>query len=174
MSIPEHIPEKSWCLLSLDLRPSKIHGMGVFTSAPIHRGDVVVVWGGHLFSGQELSEGKGQAHTIVQIGADQFLGSLATEDKTLDDYMNHACDPTVWLRDSVTLEARRDLEVDEELTGDYAIWLDKPNYRLRCNCGSPNCRKLITGIDWKLAPLQVAYRGHFAGFLNKKILERLL
>ena len=36
-------------------------------------------------------------------------------------YTNHSCDPNVWMQDEVTLAARRDIAIGEELTIDYAM-----------------------------------------------------
>ena len=165
------VPEVSWYLPSLDLRPSPIHGAGVFAGAPIRRGEVVIVWGGRLLTSDDLAAGKGKSHTVVQIDDDLFLGALPSEEKTLDDYMNHSCDPTVWLRDAITLETRRDIVADEELTADYATWLNNPKYRLQCRCGTEQCRRMVTGVDWMLPKLHQAYGNHFATFLNSLILS---
>lgn len=37
------------------------------------------------------------------------------------------------------------------------------------NCGSPNCRKIVTGRDWQRADLQEKYRGFFSWYLKARI-----
>jgi SET domain-containing protein len=170
-TLPRDVPEVSWHLPSLELRPSRIHGTGVFASTHISCGEVVIIWGGRVLTRDDIAASRGKAHTVVQIDDDLFLGALPSDEKTLDDYMNHSCDPSVWLRDAITLEARRDIIADEELTADYAIWLNTPQYRLACNCDSSSCRTTVTGVDWMLPELQKQYKHHFATFLNTLILS---
>ncbi|MCX6790795.1 MAG: hypothetical protein NTV62_01205 [Candidatus Gribaldobacteria bacterium] len=59
----------------------------------------------------------------------------------------------------------------EEVTVDYGIWEDDPKYisKWECLCGSPLCRKKVTGNDWKLPTLQKKYSGHFSPLLSKRI-----
>ena len=43
-------------------------------------------------------------------------------------FTNHSCDPNIWMKDAVTLIARRDIQIDEELTADYALWEGDENF----------------------------------------------
>jgi len=67
--------------------------------------------------------------------------------------------------------ARRDIAADEELTIDYALFSAQPNWVMDglCRCGSPFCRRTITGNDWKLKEVQERYCNHFTPFLNARI-----
>ena len=38
-----------------------------------------------------------------------------------------------------------------------------------CNCGSVDCRKVITGNDWKKPEVQLINNGWFAKYLEEKI-----
>ncbi|CAF1498275.1 unnamed protein product, partial [Adineta steineri] len=38
-----------------------------------------------------------------------------------------------------------------------------------CRCGTPLCRRRITGEDWMLREIQLRYAGHFSPFINQKI-----
>lgn len=88
-------------------------------------------------------------------------------------YINHSCDPNIWLQDAATLVARRDIPAGEEITADYILWEADENYIAKwdCQCGSSLCRKKITGKDWRLPELQERYKGHFSPLLNKRIKE---
>src|SRR5437588_6511308 len=145
------IPPVSWVLPSLEVRPSEIHGSGVFTPSPIRADEVVVVWGGVIITIDEFKAGKGLQHTNVGIDEGIYLASPPTEGITTDDYMNHSCDPNLWLRDEITLVARRDIKANEELTLDYATEVADEEYVMKdpCNCQGSSCRKLITGRDWR-------------------------
>jgi uncharacterized protein len=88
-----------------------------------------------------------------------------------DHYLNHSCDPNVWMVDEVTLAARRDMAKGEELAADYALWEEDENHVMRwtCSCGSPFCRGRVTGRDWRLRDLRERYRWHFSPFINDRI-----
>ena len=113
--------------------------------------------------------------STVYIGEATFLGAHVGEyDHERDDrsdFINHSCDSNVWLADENTLVTRRDIATGEELTIDYALFEgDEADMKpWDCRCGSPMCRRRITGQDWRLAALQERYRGHFSPFLNARI-----
>lgn len=49
----------------------------------------------------------------------------------MDYFVNHSCDPVVWMRDDVTVVARRAIASGEEITGDYAVWVEFAGLRRR-------------------------------------------
>jgi hypothetical protein len=40
-----------------------------------------------------------------------------------------------------------------------------------CQCGTTACRHTIRGNDWQLPGVQQRYQGHFAPFINERILK---
>ena len=58
---------------------------------------------------------------------------------------NHSCDPNT-AYDGLNVVAFRDINKGEELTLDYASFLDEHMEPFICRCGSPKCCGLITGI----------------------------
>jgi SET domain-containing protein len=44
----------------------------------------------------------------------------------------------------------RDIPAGAELTIDYAMIDGHADERMACSCGAPECRKIITGNDWRL------------------------
>jgi hypothetical protein len=95
---------------------------------------------------------------------------LAAPPDGLDYFVNHSCDPNVWMEGSVTVVAGRDIHPGEEIRGDYAVWECEAGYVLEpCNCGSPQCRQRITGNDWMIPELQERYKGHFLTFIAQRI-----
>lgn len=167
----ETYPARSWALPFLELRDSKTHGKGVFTSRPIKKGEVVIVWGGIAFTQKGGALETAKNPSIVGIGEDLYLSNPKDEPFSIDDHMNHSCDPNIWMQDEVTLIARRDIAADEELTADYAMWFAHEDYTMEqpCNCNAEACRKFVAGRDWKLENLQQAYKGHFSPFINERV-----
>ena len=163
--------DKSWVSEKLEVRSSGIHGNGVFTKEKISKGEVVIIWGGEVVTSNDFLKGNGQKHTNVGIGENLFLVTPNTEEKSVDDFMNHNCNANLWLDDEVTLSARRDIEAGEELFFDYSIELVDEDYVMKnpCYCNAGNCRKSITGKDWKLKEVQDLYKNHFSPFINDRI-----
>src|SRR5204863_309542 len=84
---------------------------GMFALAPLCAGATVIVWGGWVCTSADVAAGRVAPRSTVYIGEDTFLGARAGEyDRERDDrgdFINHSCDPNVWLADENTLVARR-------------------------------------------------------------------
>jgi SET domain-containing protein len=162
-------PTEDWLSPKIEVRESPIQGSGMFAKSPITPGEVVVVWGGTFVETEEADRARAQGKIIMQLDDDVYSIEEPGEDSTY--FMNHSCDPNVWMADTVTLVARRALVTDEELTVDYALFeadqVAVMNWQ--CVCGSPHCRKRVTGQDWRLLELQARYAGHFLPLIARRI-----
>ena len=159
-----------WIDPRVEIKESPIQGRGMFACERIRAGERVIVWGGTQFTCDEIRAGLARPHSIAAIDEDLYLADPADAGDSPDYFLNHSCDPNLWMSDAVTLVARRDIEPGEELTADYALWEDDENWTMpgACRCGSPGCRRVITGRDWRLPELE-RYKGHFSPFLNRRI-----
>ena len=109
----------------------------------------------------------------IQIGDHLFIGPVTEREREGGMmHLNHSCDPNVGILGDITFAAMRDIAVDEELTFDYAMGDNEIGIEMQCNCGSPLCRRTITGLDWKLPELQKRYQGYFSTYLRRKIAAR--
>lgn len=149
---------------------SDIEGRGLRAVAPIARGDVVAIKGGHIVETATL---RGLSDHLqnseVQI-ADGFH-LVALDDREYEDvmlFLNHSCEPNVGFAGNVVLVAMRDIAPGEELTTDYALF-DDYDGSMACRCGAPGCRHVIDGRDWQRPELQQRYRGYFSTYLADKI-----
>jgi SET domain-containing protein len=150
---------------------SKIHGRGLFATANIAKDEVVAVKGGHIVDGEtsrrEITPRLGPVE--IQIGDNLFIAPVTEEERELSMlYSNHSCDPNLGVRGEITFVAMRDVAAGEELTHDWAM-TDDDDYSVECNCGAPNCRRMLTGKDWQRPELQKEYAGYFSTYLSKKI-----
>ena len=152
------------------MRPSPIHGRGLFARAAIAAGEIVAVKGGHVMTGSrwaELEPALGPAE--IQIGDDLVIAPVREDHRDgAMLYTNHSCDPNLAIQGQIVLVAMRDIAPGEELTIDWAT-TDDGDYTLECHCGSPRCRGTVTGKDWTKPELQARYRGWFCWFLQRKI-----
>ena len=67
------------------------------------------------------------------------------------------------------MTATRDIKKGEEVTYDYAMTDADYDYSFKCNCGSKDCRKVITTNDWKSPALRRRYKGYFSWYVQGKI-----
>lgn len=127
-----------------------------------------MIWGGTIYTEDDLKNGRVPAPISYSYVEEGIIMAAPLDGR--DYYINHSCDPNLWMEDNVTVIARRDIAPGEEVVGDYAVWEAEPEYVLPdCRCGSPLCRETITGNDWMLPELQERYRGHFLPFINERI-----
>jgi SET domain-containing protein len=121
----------------LEVRQTDDRGRGVFASAPIARGQLLVACQGWLARSDEL-----QDHWFaMQVAPDLWL---CTDGAGLDDCINHSCTPNAgFTTGEPTLHALRDIVVGEEITWDYSTSIAELGWSLECRCGSEGCRQIV-------------------------------
>jgi SET domain-containing protein len=161
----------SWTHPQVEVRPSPIGGQGVFALAPLRAGETVFLWGGQRATPEEYRAGVITSRSCSAIEEGVYLGKRPSLGDLPDDFVNHSCEPNLWLVDAVTVIARRDVQAGEELTLDYATFYDIDDWVVTeaCACGSRICRQRVTGADWRLPELQTRYQGHFTPLLAARI-----
>ncbi len=139
-------------------RSSKIHGNGVFATAPIKKGEDIVE-----YKGKMITHAEADALYFGDIDSGHTFLFTLNEDWILDAnrggnvarWINHSCDPNAIAfvhghesedlkKDRVIIEALRDIKPGEEITYDYGFEFDIPyTEELKqiwaCRCGSPKC-----------------------------------
>jgi hypothetical protein len=151
-------------------RSSLINGRGLFATAAVAKGEVVVVKGGYILTRDQRDQiGEELGPSEVQITEDLFIGPCALNEREGGMmHLNHSCDPNLGPQGQIVFVAIRDIAAGEELTIDYAMTDDEP-YEMECQCGSKTCRKLITGTDWQKPELQKKYDGYFSWFILRRM-----
>jgi uncharacterized protein len=155
-----------------EVRASPIQGRGLFARQDIARGEIVAVKGGHVLTRAQwkaLEPVLGPAE--IQLTEDLVIAPVRSEERHgAMLYTNHSCDPNIAIQGQIVFVAMRSIAPGEELTHDWAT-TDDGDYELECRCGSPRCRRVITGKDWMKPELRERYRGWFCWFLQRKIDE---
>lgn len=169
-------PEPSpgcWLHPDVEVRPSPVSGEGLFARAPLRTGTAVSRLGGRLVTGAELrrllgasAEGHLDYIDTITVAENVHLVLPAGQPNGKG---NHSCDPNLWWADAYTLIARRDIEVGEELTNDYATSTGERAFSMPCRCGTALCRGVITGSDWTRPELQQRYGSHWVPGLLSSI-----
>ncbi|UKJ89967.2 hypothetical protein MACJ_003224 [Theileria orientalis] len=138
----------------LDVRPSLIHGLGLFASVPIRAGDPVVEYVGELIRDvigdqrEEIySEGQGGDGSCYMFRLDDQLIVDATRKGNMSRFINHSCDPNCLCRiitcenglKHIVVFAKSNLYPGDEITYDYQFGVESETRKLMCLCGAPNC-----------------------------------
>ncbi len=141
-------------------------GFGSFAIAPIGIGTVVATFGGTIMSRSVFRNYPiEQQSRSLQIETDSF--ALGPELPEPGDLINHSCAPNCGMRNATQVVAMRPIAIGEEITFDYSM-SDASDYdEFDCECGTPQCRKRITGNDWKLPELQMRYQGMFSPYIQR-------
>lgn len=157
---------------------------GVFAVAPIAAGAVLIHrWHDEYYQGmagwvlyavgdiEALSAPHRAA--VMRYGLDHDFGfiygpSEGVAPVTLDNFINHACEPTLGYDGAGNVVARHDLAVGDELTLDYGGFVVNYDEPFVCACGAAACRRRVTRHDWRAlarSPGSVApfVRRRFAG-----------
>ena len=167
-----YLPQ-TWTDPRIEFKKSPISGDGMFAREPIKEGEVVCIVGGIVMSDTEFTafQATHSFYNSIQIGKNLHLVEDPEVTLSLEGSMNHSCDSSTWMEDEARLVARRDIQAGEEVTVDYALFTTQSNWMLdsRCRCGSPHCRRIVTGDDWRREDVQERYRDHFSPFINRRI-----
>lgn len=159
---------KSIISSKVEVRCSGIDKSGMFAKVDIMKDEIVYIKGGHILTREEVFSSS-VINSYLPISDDFFIGASSLEEENaVKLYNNHSCDPNCGMHGEITFIAIKNIKAGEELTIDYAF-VDNEDYSFECNCGSPMCRHIITGYDWKIKELQEKYYPYFAQYLKDKI-----
>ncbi len=161
---------QSWLTPLAQVRDAGAKGLGVFATADIPAGTTVAGFGGHVVERAEFDLLAEELRThSLQVDDRLYLVSLPPFAPA--DYVNHSCEPNCGIVGSLLLVTMTDVVEGEELCFDYAMTDTNDYDEFVCACGTPSCRRLITGGDWKLPELQERYRGYFSAYITRKIAQ---
>ena len=108
-------------------------------------------------------------HYAMKVADGFYQISDRTGKLETDDFFNHSCNPNAGIKGHLLIVAMRNIKPGEEITFDYAMIDSEKEDYFKCNCGAKNCRKFITGEDWKKPDLQKRYKGYFSYYIQEKI-----
>ena len=161
------------CYKKLYIEDSDISGKGLFTQEHINSGEIVLSFGGILANNTQRYSGSYLDNTFSGITDNIMICENIDSQKDYSDYLNHSCNPNIGMDDCITMVAIRDILPGEELTFDYAFCEADEGWTLdvTCNCGQTNCRKKITGLDWREIKSIDRLFPFYSPFIKRRILE---
>lgn len=127
----------------LEVRPSRIHGRGVFAKRTLPAKRKVGQFAGELITRREARRRAKDAPVIYIVEFEDDKALDVSTDQCLR-FVNHSCAPNTYLRrigHRVELYSLRKIHAGEELTCDYGE--THHDGTLPCQCGSVQCREKI-------------------------------
>ena len=134
------------------MRGNSIAGFGIYASRAIVKGEVIfqgeeksqrIVTKRHVEEKWNEEEKMHFRRYAYPVSKEVFI--LWDEDPSEWAPQNHSCEPNTFF-DGLNVKALKDIKKNEELTLDYAQFLDENMEPFHCECGTASCRGLITGI----------------------------
>lgn len=109
----------------------------------ISKDDIVCIFGGYVIPSAKLDSLPANLMDYpIKIGEGFYLGICSIDDFDDAEFVNHSCDPSCFIRDTIFLVASHDILQHEEITFDYEA--NDLHFRgFSCNCGAVNCRKWV-------------------------------
>ena len=146
---------------------------GVFISIDIPANSPIIEFTGDFFTKLEL---KHDMLEVLQVGENYYMGPSGD----LDDYIAHSCNPNCYIKvlgNRAILYSLYVIKAGSEITFDYSTSSTddpKTGWSMKCNCGDPNCRKIISGFSSLTPELQQEYKDKkiAASFLVEPVLIR--
>jgi SET domain-containing protein len=143
-------------------------GSGSFAVSKISKGEIVASFGGNVIDQSELAKyPTDRVSRSWQLNSDTYL--LSGNNPEAGDMINHSCTPNCGIAGTSSVQAIRDIEVDEEFTFDYAMSDSSQYDEFNCACEKEGCREKVTGMDWQNKDLQTKYRNYFSSYIEKLI-----
>lgn len=140
---------------------------GVFAKTRIFSGELIAVWGGDIL-GAPLVHAMPPEQKRLALQVDEELYLVSSKEGPAD-WINHCCTPNAGMSGQISLVALRDISAGEEVCFDYAMTDGSPYDEFECRCGALNCRRRVTGEDWRRWDLQSSYQEFFSPYLKRRI-----
>lgn len=158
----------NWLTPKAQARATDGRGMGSFAVEPIRADETVAAFGGWVVDADTLATLPDErVSRTMQIDDELYLAPGAVPEH--GDFVNHSCEPNCGLLGATVVVAMRDIAVGEELCFDYAMGDGSDYDDFSCLCGTPRCRGVVTGRDWRLPELHARYAGWFSPYLARRI-----
>lgn len=157
----------NWCSPKTSPFQSHVHGDGRQAIAPILKNEIVCVVGGFVLSKSQLLnfEFPDVGKHSMAITSDIFLCN-PIKDPSQRILLNHSCEPNLFIEGQIVFRSSQEIKIGDELFIDYGTIVDEDATLIEnCQCGQKNCRKVITGKDWKKKDLIEKYGDHFSSHI---------
>jgi len=149
-----------------EYRATSNFGGGLFATSDIAPGAIVACFDVDYWNWDEsVSDLPNDSPDYTRDHTIQYApGKSRDSDTGLGRYANHSCDPNCGIKNYFDLVAMRPIAKGEQITWDYAM-TENNDWFMICRCGSPRCRKMITGYRNLPPEFREAYKGFISQWL---------
>jgi uncharacterized protein len=133
------------------VRPSGVHGRGLFARRDIAKGERIVEYAGYKLSKAEAArrtEKQWQRGTVFIFELNSKFDVDGSPLWNKARFANHSCDPNCDSKNngrSIWIIALRDIAKGDEISYDYNFPVEEEN--LVCHCGAAKCRGYVVGSE---------------------------
>ena len=152
----------------VEYRSTLNFGAGLFSISKISVGQVVASFDGDFWEwADSVSNLPNESPDYTRDHTIQYAIGKSRDSKAgMARYANHSCEPNCGIKNSFDIVAMKPIHVSEQITWDYAM-TENNDWFMLCRCGSPRCRKLITGYR-NLPP---EFREDYKGFISQWLID---
>lgn len=140
------------------------YGKGLRAIRNISKGEVITDWtGGKVHEAIKCTDlPKDVADHAIQFEEHKWIDT-----KGIGRYSNHSCNPNCGIRGKFRLVAMKNIKKGDWLTWDYEMTEDS-DWRMNCQCGEKNCRKIIGAYKNMPKAIRKKYREYTSDWLTEK------
>ena len=137
-------------------------GEGVFAARDFKKGEFILDYNGKIVEGKDADNIPDYwCNHLATVGLNKYILFEGPA-----KYINHSCSPNVYDKNK-KVYTMKSIKKGDELCFDYSIsGID--DWKMKCKCGSKNCRKIISGVFFKLPKaLQKKYIPYLDSWFKK-------
>ena len=138
----------------LHIKDSPIQGKGLFSQVDIKKGAILCQKKKKKIRHPYDPELSAQNPNWIGVGDEEWL-MLGPGDIAI--YLNHSCHPNVIVNEKLEIIAMTSIKTNEELLLDYSTTELDPYWKMECNCGAPDCRRVLRSFQFLPFELQEKY-----------------
>lgn len=149
-------------------RKTRRYGQGVFAIKPIAKGELIASFDGQILDDDFEDWTPDLLNHAIQIGPTTWRDSDG-----IARLINHSCQPNCGIKNRIDIVAMRMIEKGEEITWDYEMTEMNDWWRMKCRCGSVDCRKKIGNFRNMPKKVRARYKGYISSWILRFERERL-
>ena len=142
---------------------TKKTGKGLFAKVNLKEGEAIFIAKGRMVKYPYYPDYKIGPNRLAMekhIWLDPF-------DKNPWRFINHSCNPNAGLKGRRIVVAMKNIKKNKEVTIDYSITEEDPNWKMKCICSEKNCRKVIKSVRFLPLKLFEKYKNYIPEFMQE-------
>jgi len=147
----------------IKIKKTKDRGRGLFAKELIKKDELIAEFDGEIYGWDDDRWTDELADHCIQFEEFKWRDS-----KGIARVINHSCEPNCGIKNLFQVIAMRDILPGEEITWDYEMTENHPDWRMECECGSKICRKIIGKHENMPQEIRDKYKGYISEWLTNK------